>query len=339
MVLNLHMNAGPQSRIVEGWEDLTHSLPATNGWMHSGIAVDATGTIYCAHPEGHALLEIAPDRSTRTVPVPFPELHGIALSGVEGLLAVADPGYRMTRLDAAGHYKEEFTPGNAALIDITDGHVVVEFAQPDIEAYRDDVWRPTSINTGLTADGDHEVWIADGYGANLVHRFAGDGTYRSTIDGSESGRAFDCPHGILLRPAAQGLEIVVADRGNHRLVRLGLDGAYKGEFGEDDLDSPSSLAMLGGHLYVTELFGGIAEFDSANHFVRTLEPRRARSNEEPGWPNAVGPDDTLASPTLESAVLNSPHGLASHDDHLFVTEWFIGGRLARIAPRHTGERA
>lgn len=333
MVLNGRPRAELERRGVDDWEDLTDSLPATHGWMHSGIAVDAAGTIYCAHPEGHALLEIAPGHPARTVPVPFPELHGIALSGIDGVLAVADPGYRMTRLDDAGHYSEEFTPGRAAFIDVTDGNIVVEFPQPAIDAYRDSVWRPTSITTAFTDAGEHEVWIADGYGANLIHRFTGDGTYRSTFEGSESGSPFDCPHGILLRPSGDDLELVVADRGNQRLVRLDLDGTYKGEFGGNDLDSPSSLAMLGGHLYVTELFGGIAEFDASNDFVRTLEPRRARSNAEPGWPNAAGPDeDTLTAPTLESAVFNSPHGLASHEDHLFVTEWFIGGRLTRITP-------
>jgi hypothetical protein len=323
-----------EDEAVDGWEDLTGSLPPTQGWMHSGIAVDASGTVYCAHPEGHALLEIVPGHSTRVIPVPFPELHGISLSGIKGVLAVADPGYRMTRLDEAGHYFEEFTPGHAAFIDITDGHVVVEFGQPDIEAYRDEVWRPTSITTAVTDAGDHEVWIADGYGANLVHRYTGDGTYRGTFDGSDSGRMFDCPHGILLRPTDGGLEVVVADRGRHRLVLLDLDGAYKGEFGEKDLDSPSSLAMLNGHLYATELFGGIAEFDANNNFIRTLETRRVRSNTEPGWPNAVGPDNTLAAPELEPACFNSPHGLTSHGDHLFMTEWFIGGRLVRITPQH-----
>ncbi|MCA4134833.1 hypothetical protein [Arthrobacter sp. M4] len=333
MGLNVLPCAEPVTRAVEGWEDLTESLPATQGWMHSGIAVDATGTIYCAHPEGYALLEIAPGRSTRIVPVPFPELHGIALSGVDGVLAVADPGYRMTRLDDAGHYLEEFTPGHAAFVDVSDGGIVVEFAQPDIDAYRKDVWRPTSITTAVTAAGEHEVWIADGYGANLVHRFTGHGTYRGTVDGSESGRVFDCPHGILLRTVDGDLEVVVADRSHHRLVRLHLDGTYKGEFGENDLDSPSSLAMLDGHLYVTELFGGIAEFDASNNFVRTLETRRGRSTNHPGWPNEVGTDgNTLAAPSLEPAVFNSPHGLTSHGDHLLMTEWLIGGRLARIAP-------
>lgn len=335
MVLNSQSCAELARPAVDGWEDLTGSLPATQGWMHSGIAVDATGTIYCAHPEGHALLKIVPGGSTRVVPVRFPELHGIALSGLDGILAVADPGYRMTRLDDAGHYFEEFTPGHAAFIDVTDGHVVAEFAQPDIDAYRDDVWRPTSITTALADDGEHEVWIADGYGANLIHRFTGDGIYRGTVDGSESGRPFDCPHGILLRPSDDGLEVVIADRSHHRLVRLDLNGAYKGEFGENNLDSPSSLAMLNGHLYVTELFGGIAEFDASNNFVRTLETRRGRSNDQPGWPNELGPDgDTLAGPTLDPAVFNSPHGLTSHGDHLFMTEWFIGGRLARVAPKH-----
>lgn len=333
MGMSQQSGTGVTSPAVKGWEDLSGSLPATQGWMHSGIAVDASGTIYCAHPEGHALLEIVSGESARIIPVPFPELHGIALSGIPGVLAVADPGYRMTRVDADGHYVEEFTPGHAAFIDVSDGRIVVEFPQPDIDAYREQVWRPTSISTAITDSGEHEVWVADGYGANVVHRFRADGTYRGTVDGSGSGRAFDCPHGILLRQAGDELEVVVADRSHHRLVRLDLQGQYKGEFGENNLDSPSSLTVLHGHLYVTELFGGIAEFDGDNNFMGTLEPKRVRSHDQPGWPNELGSkEDTLAGPRLDPAVFNSPHGLTSHGNHLFMTEWIIGGRLARITP-------
>jgi hypothetical protein len=324
--------SSPYLRPGVGWEDLTELLPATEGWMHSGVAVEADGTIYCAHPDGHALLTLHAGEPARTLPLDFAELHGLALTGHDGVLAVADPGYRMTHV-GAGRYREDFTTGRAAFIDVLDGRVVVEFAQPDIPAYAIRGWRPTDIAVAVTPSGDREVWITDGYGENLVHRFDGDGLYRGTVDGSATGLSFDCPHGILLRLVDEQLEVVVADRANHRLVRFTTDGTLLGEFGQADLDSPSSLTELDGRLFVTELHGGIAVFDSADHFEGTLETHRRRSHVEPDWPNVSGAEvSTLAAPPLPPTGFNSPHGITAHGGQLYLTEWFIGGRLVAISP-------
>lgn len=326
------MSGCDHADVAYSWHDHSDRLPQTDGWMHSGVAVTADGTIYCAHPDGHALVELAPNAPARTVPLALAELHGIALSGIDGVLAVTDPGYRMTHL-ADGHYREDFTTGHAAFIDARDGRTVVEFAQPAIPPYATEGWRPTDIAAAITSDGAHEVWIADGYGQNLVHRYTADGRHLGSFDGAETGRSFDCPHGILLRTVDDETEVVVADRSNHRLVRMTLDGVVTGEFGEADLDSPSSLTMLNGHLFVSELFGGIAEFDEHDRFVRTLESARARSYDEPAWPNRPGADsDALAAPTLSAGQFNSPHGLTAHAGALYLTEWFIGGRLTTITP-------
>lgn len=323
-------NCETQTCRVSDWRDLSGSLPSTTGWHHSGITVDED-IVYCAHPEGYALLAIEPEAPARVIPVPFAELHGIASGGCTGLIAVADPGWRMAERDGR-RYEEETTLGRAALIRAEDGEIDTEFFQPSTRTYAGGGWRPTSITVISDAPTGEEVWISDGYGLSRVHRFSRSGEHLGEFFDLPDGTHFDCPHAIIThsRPE-QCSELIIADRANHRLVVLSPYGDLLRTFGEEDLDSPSGLAQIDGHLFVTELHGGIAHFDPQERFVDTLEPCRARNPEEPAWPNLPGPGEgELLSPVPEPAVLNSPHGLAAHAGSLFMTEWYIGGRVACI---------
>ncbi|SJM70118.1 hypothetical protein [Gulosibacter sp. 10] len=233
--------------------------------------------------------------------------------------------------DGEHHYEEIWTPGRAALIDSTDGSLLLELPEP---AGGERPWRPTSIALDRGARGTGDIWVADGYGASLVHRFDGEGRHIATFDGSASGLRFDCPHGIMIRDDGAKARVLVADRGNHRIVALNGEGGLVEVFGADHLDSPSAMVNLNGELFVTELFGGIARFDGAGRFVSVLEPRRPRDHREPGWPNRPRPDDAdaLQAPSLEPGCFNSPHGIAAHEGSLYATEWLIGGRLVRVRP-------
>ena len=312
------------------WVDLTEELPQGAGWMHSGVAADPAGLIFCAHPEGGALVKInlaAPSgRRTRTIDTGFAELHGIALTRHPGVLGIADPGYRMES-DEHHHYVERWTPGRAALIDATNGAVLRELPDPSPQSG----WRPTSIATSPRGD----IWVADGYGQSLVHHFDRFGRIMDSFDGSASNTRFNCPHGIMTRPRidGHGAEIVVADRANRRIVTLTERGDLIAEFGADVLDSPSSLVMHRGELFVTELHGGIARFSRSNEFLGTIEASRARHPGEPGWPNSLENSGALCAPNLSHRAFNSPHGIASDGASLFVTEWLIGGRLLQITPK------
>ncbi|KAB1644907.1 NHL repeat-containing protein [Gulosibacter chungangensis] len=319
------------------WTDLSSRLPKSNGWLHSGIAINDQGMIYCAHPEGGALLEIC-SKLTRSIPVELSELHGIATTPEPSLIAVADPGYRMTRLDGAhpqeqgAPYREEWTSGRAVLLNTTDGSIAREFQQPAIPAYAKAGWRPTSIAIGEGIHGA-EVWIADGYGENLVHRFTWKGGHLATFDAHATGTALNCPHGILTQGHGADLRILIADRANRRIVTISPTGEVQRVFGREHLDSPSSLTTLQGRLFVTELHGGIAEFDPQDNYVRHLEASRPRSHEEAAWPNSPGgKSGTINAPTLQEGCFNSPHGLTSHRGSLYLTEWLIGGRLIKLTP-------
>jgi hypothetical protein len=77
------------------------------------------------------------------------------------------------------------------------------------------------------------------------------------------------------------------------------------------------------------LFGGVARFDGET-FTRVLEHGRSRSNEDDAWPNSRGANG-LDSHPVTPGYFNSPHGITADDRWLYVTEWFIGGRLSRLS--------
>lgn len=315
-----------------GWEDLSGLLPQSRGWMHSGVAVLSDGRVLCAHPEGRDLLVIDPSGCSETIPTSLTEMHSIVTCERDGeeVIAVADPGQRFVEDPAdTSAYADHFSPGRAVILN-RDGSVLLELECPPLPDYALESWRPTSIavdDSRHTGSGD--IWVADGYGASLVHRFDASGHYLGTRDGAETGTAFACPHGIVLRTHHGRLEIYVADRTNRRIVVMDRNGMQSRILGEGVLDSPSSLVLVGDRIYVTELFGGVARFDG-DAFTRVLEQTRPRSNEDDAWPNRRTPEG-LDGPVVDPGFFNSPHGIAADGRWLYVTEWFIGGRLSRLS--------
>lgn len=315
-----------------GWTDLTSRLPVTDGWMHSGVAVDRAGTIYVASPEGHAFLRLGADGGCATIPVDLTELHGMQLLADERTLAVADPGHRLVPSAGSPTYVDETAPGRAALIDVDNGTIILELAQPEIPEYADAGWRPTSVAVDEPAAGAGIIWVADGYGKSLVHRFDSEGRHLDVFDGDATGLRLACPHGLALRSRDDAVELFVADRTNRRIVVSDPEGRVLRAFGTDHLDSPSSMTFIDDTLYVTELFGGIAAFTAEGHYLGSLERRRLRSQDEPGWPNAFDDAGVLTRAPLTDGLFNSPHGIAALGDDLIVTEWLVGGRLEQINP-------
>jgi hypothetical protein len=169
-----------------------------------------------------------------------------------------------------------------------------------------------------------------------VHAFTADGACVLTVDGSESGEAFDCPHGIVLDRRGPEPVLVVADRANQRLVELGLDGRARRVVADGQVWSPSGLALDGDLLIVTELWGDLVVLDRDGDVVDRLGEQRTEPS-RPGWPNTMA-GGAMARPDVPDGELNSPHGVAVDptDGSWVLTEWFIGGRIVRLSPPEKG---
>lgn len=320
-----------------GWDQSYLDYPDTNEWAHHDVAMMADGRIVTGHPDGKSLLVFTPDgRHLGTVPVGSTELHGIANGGPEGdTLWIADPGEKCT--PAQPEYDELLGPGRILNVSLSKAAVIGELLQPKLEIYQNKTWRPTAVVTIPSGKGNEcgeTVWVADGYGQNLLHRFATDGTHLRTVDGTSSGLAFDTPHALAVNPRPSQAELLVADRANRRIVVLSAEGDYLRSFGQDSLTSPSGMVVMDdGTIIITELFGSIAAFTAEGKHIGSLGSPVSEENQRTGWPNEITEAGNTTRPPLNPGHFNSPHGICMVGGAILVTEWVIGGRIIRLMPQ------
>lgn len=277
--------------------------------MHSGIGVLSDGRIVFEAPGGAALIFLDPATKKHVrIEVGVAVSHGIAVAS-DDTIWICDPGAQI--------------PGQVVQINL-EGKILRTIKQPVRSSDEQDMWRPTSI--ALAASGD--IWIGDGYGLSLVHVVRANGAIE-TFDGSTSGTKFDCPHGVAIDTRESVVRIAVADRSNKRVLYFKEDGNFIRSVSAPIMTSPSSLAVRGSDLLVTDLFGAILAIDLDDH-VRAIVPT-SNVNTREGWPNKISGADSVA-PDVFEGKLNSPHGITvSVRGEVYFTEWYLGGRAVTIS--------
>lgn len=100
-----------------------------------------------------------------------------------------------------------------------NGKTVQVITQPDHALYHGQDAMPYIPTWTAQHPVTGEIWLADGYGASLLHRFSAKGELMQSYDGSEGAGRFACPHGINFRTTPAGhVELFITDRGNKRTV-------------------------------------------------------------------------------------------------------------------------
>lgn len=319
---------------IDGWAQVPESPAARSGWAHHGIVATASGELVTYHPgDPVALVFDAMGKLLRSWKTDLTESHGMSLAvdGATEVVWVADPGAK--RDPKIGYvYPPGARKGQVVKFGL-DGKVLQRLSRPDIDEYRTGVYSPTTVvafHDGMGGNGD--VWVGDGYGMNLVHRYSRNGDYLATISGSEgTAGPFSCPHGLLIDHRKPERELYVADRTNKRIQVYDLEGKFKRAFGSEFLSSPSAFAVDGDRLLVAELRARVAVLDISDRFVGYLGANEEVCSGE-GWPNAKSTGGELIRPAgLRPGRFNSPHGIAvdGHGD-IYVVEWLIGGRYSKL---------
>jgi hypothetical protein len=317
---------------VEGWAKVPDGPSAQAGWAHHGVVVSRTGDVITFHAGDPNLIVLRPDGEVRrTIPTALREAHGMTLveeDGVE-LLWVADCGVKMVAGGPAPEGYEPATgPSGGQVVKMTlDGEVVMRLARPP----GGDPYAPTWVAVDERRfGGTGDVWVADGYGQSLLHRYDETGAYLETVDGG--GHRFNCPHAVFIdRRKPDQPRLLVADRSNARVQVLDLAGRTVDVFGADFLVSPSAFAAYGEYLLIGELHARLTVVDGDNRLVAYL----GRNDEVctvDGWPNAKDETGRLVrSHLLETGKFNSPHGMAvDGEGSVYVAEWLIGGRFTKL---------
>jgi hypothetical protein len=308
--------------------------PLSRGWAHHDIAVLDDGRFITSHPDGKMLLQFDQDGSLiRTVSVDLTETHGIHVaksSAQDPMLWIADNGRKTL---AWGRRETELqTEGRVVLMDLA-GALHLEIGCPPHDAYVSSGWQPCAVVADVpsTTGTPSTIWVADGYGQNLIHCFSGDGTYRFSLDGSGTGTPLDTPHAMLIDTRTEPHELYVADRGNSRIVVYGLDGRFKRIVAHPEILQPSGLALNGDQIAVTDLASGLAVLGPSDELLGRMGSRVQRIG---AWPNDRDHEGRLIPPAAaDEAQLNSPHGVAvDGNGRILVSEWLVGGRIVCLTP-------
>lgn len=320
----------PRYRWIEGWASVPDPGAAEMGWAHPGVAVTDEGLIVTCHPSQPLLCLFRPDGTlARSVMLDATEAHGIAVSGSGETqrIWVADSGAK--RMPGPGYPAMRGERGGQVLELDLEGRTLRRFDAPPHDAYGEGAFSPTSV----AVDGrDGTVWIADGYGQSLVHRYDQDGTYRSSLTGEEGAGRFKTPHAVIVDTRRGEPELYVADRANARIQVYDAAGRYRRVFGEDVFVNPTAFALSGELLVVADLRGAcVALFDASDRCVALLGDDRA-SVQKPGWPNRLdGAGEPVRPADLVPGRFNSPHGVGADEaGNLYVAEWLIGGRYTKL---------
>jgi hypothetical protein len=349
----------PAHKLAYGWANLTAVPDAADSWAHSGLVVTSSGELIGFHA-GQLVAFDKQGRVVRLVRPGLTEGHGITLvqEGSEELIWITDPGFIFFAgkgagdevwrvLFGAGVYLETRAP---RVVKMTlQGEILAELPLPatDPELYQGLMGQYCPCGSAVDEErfgGTGDIWVADGYGSSLVHRFDKDGRHVLTLTGEEGGGRFLCPHAVFIdRRAGKTPELYIADRENKRVQVYDLEGRFLRVVGEGFLNSPSGFAQWGETLVVAELYSRLAVLDGDDQLIGYIGANRQAEEgqgwpERPGWPNSLGGDGRMEAAELaQHEALNSPHSLAvDADGNLYVSEWLVGGRYTRIAPRLIG---
>lgn len=288
----------------ENWVAVPSSSAGRDNRRTHGIAIGRDGRAFVFHQAEPAMLVYDASGQLCASWGSYPGAHGLTL--------VEDDG-------------EEFlwlTDQEAGLVEksTTDGKIVGRVTAP---AYaKSEPYVPTWVAVNETRRGGNgDVWVADGYGSSRVNRYDSEGRYLSTLDGSEGGGRFDCPHGIWFDCRKKPMTLYIADRGNRRVQVYDEHGGYLRSFGEGFLSSPDGFVADGDRLIVPELYGRVTVLDAHDRFLCHLGANEEVSN-DPLWPDGNN---------LVPGKFNSPHAAAvDGGHHLYVVEWRVGGRILKL---------
>jgi len=295
-------------RWIENWITIPDSpLGKINGRTH-GIVVLKSGEIVIFHQANPAVLFYSPEGDLLRSWGDYPGAHGLTLveeNGVEHLW--------LTDQDSKQVVKTSL-----------EGEVLMSLTQPPHDAYLTDSFVPTWVAVAEERfGGNGDIWLADGYGAQLVHRFDQSGRYLATLDGTEGGGRFKIPHGLAFDTRRSDPEFYIADRTNRRIQVYAMDGTYRRTFGDDFLKSPDVSVRWGSqNVIVPEIGAGITILDQNDRPIASIG-FNAEVRAKEGWPNH--------REWITEGKFNSPHSaVADAFGNLYVVEWIIGGRVIKL---------
>ncbi len=185
------------------------------------------------------------------------------------------------------------------------------------------------VPTSAVMAPDGSLFVADGYGKSLVHKFDKNRKWVASFgqDGKETER-LKTPHGLFMDVVGGTARLIVCDRENHRLIRYDLDGKIL-ETSTEGLRRPCNLVRDGDVYVVADLVGRVTVLDAA-----TMKPIAQLFDEAD---SALRAQNGIPRTSWKDGAFISPHGIGvAQDGTLYVSEWLSTGRVVKLVRRSGG---
>jgi len=201
-----------------------------------------------------------------------------------------------------------------------DGKILYQLGNVDKESetsQKFDFTNPTDV--AVTANGD--IYVVDGYGSQLVHRFDKNFKLIKTMGGrgKENGKFNTC-HGIWVNTLKKEPEIYIADRHNDRVQVFTPELEFKRIVG--NVRNPCCFYQHNGQLFIPDLAARVTILDENDKVVAHLgDGLELRNKKE--------------EPAKHPEAFFFPHALTlDSKGNLYVIEWLPNGRPRKLAPAH-----
>ena len=245
----------------------------------SQLAVDSEGVVYVFQRGEPPVLAFAPSGAWRggLAEGRIADAHGIAIT----------PDDRLLLVDRDAHQ---------ILILTTGGETVAALG----ERHRPRTGAPFNHPADAAVAADGEIYVADGYGNSMVHRFAADGRHLQSFGRPGTGPGeFTTPHAVWVDRSNR---VLVADRENDRVQLFDRDGRYLEEWRDfyHPMDIYEDQAV---RIYVSDQIPRLSQLSPAGQLIGRCRP-----------------------------CYNTPHGIwGAPDGAIFVAE-MSPSQVVKLAP-------
>jgi hypothetical protein len=295
-------------RWIEDWIKIPDTPGAKENGRTHGVCISKDGNVLIFNQADPGVLVYSPEGE-------LINSWGSSFGGAHGMTLVNENGIEYLYL--TDQYSTEVSKRTLS------GELQMEFFKP-AGLYENQPYSPTwAAVFEESKGGNGDIWIADGYGSSLVHRYDKEGNYISTIMGVEGAGKFNCPHALFFDYRKENPELYIADRGNKRFQVYSPEGEFIRSFGEDFLNLPCGGHIKDDLLYVPELCARIAILDKNDKLITFLGQNEETCSIK-GWPNHP-------KELIKEGKFNSPHWLTvDQNDNIYIVEWIIGGRVIKL---------
>lgn len=286
---------------VPGWGKLPDgkNLGPTHGSVLSGsdgkvyFSTDAAMSIIVYEADGKFVKTIAPEC------VGF---HAMAMRSEEGKDVI---------------YGAQLKKGRVCKID-TDGKLLLEIPNANTVAVQGG-WNGL---TAVTVTPDGSIFAATGYGAQMIHKFDATGKLIKSFGGKGTGDGqYNTCHGLAIDTRFGAPRLLVADRGNRRLVHTDMDGKFL-EVHAKGLRLPCMVDIMGDFCAVAELESRVTILGKDGVPVAFLGDNPDKKQ----WANFKVPVTDW-----KEGIFTAPHGLCfDKTGNLYVQDWNVTGRVTKL---------